>query len=72
MTDKLSHSEINNFDRYIEQLLQCKHLSEVEVKNLCDKVIFPLYKELKITIGKRNSVRGIQCATCKMPSYYLR
>ena len=47
MTDKLSHSEINNFDRYIEQLLQCKHLSEVEVKNLCDKVIFPFCKELK-------------------------
>lgn len=38
MTDKLSQGEINNLDRYIEQLLQCKPLSEVEVKTLCDKV----------------------------------
>ena len=42
MTDKLSQSEINNFDKYIEQLLQCQHLSEIEVKGLCDKVIFLL------------------------------
>lgn len=45
MTDKLTQQDINNFDRYIEQLLQCKPLAEVEVKNLCDKVPLKLFKK---------------------------
>jgi len=48
MTDKLSQGDINNFDRYIEQLLQCKPLSEVEVKNLCDKAKEILLEESNV------------------------
>jgi len=38
MTSKLSASEIENLDKQIEQLMECKPLSELEVKNLCEKV----------------------------------
>jgi len=37
MTSKLSTGEILNLDKQIEQLLDCKPLSEAEVKALCDK-----------------------------------
>ena len=35
---RLSSSESSNIDKQIEQLFQCKPLSEQEVKGLCDKV----------------------------------
>jgi hypothetical protein len=38
MPPKLSGQEIGNFDKYIETLMQCKPLSEADVKILCDKV----------------------------------
>ena len=56
MTDKLSQVEINNLDRYIEQLLQCKPLSEVEVKNLCDKVGFKMDDHTNSFIRPRKSL----------------
>ncbi len=34
-----SPTDIGNLDRYIEQLMDCKPLSESEVKSLCEKVI---------------------------------
>jgi len=37
MTSKLNTGEILNLDKQIEQLLDCKPLSEAEVKALCDK-----------------------------------
>ena len=35
---KLSPSDISNIDKQIETLLECKPLSEAEVKALCEKV----------------------------------
>eukprot|EP01017_Pseudomicrothorax_dubius_P006439 TRINITY_DN1182_c0_g4_i1.p1 TRINITY_DN1182_c0_g4~~TRINITY_DN1182_c0_g4_i1.p1 ORF type:complete len:314 (-),score=62.43 TRINITY_DN1182_c0_g4_i1:118-1059(-) len=34
---RLSQGDIDNLDRYIEQLMKCNILSESEVKNVCDK-----------------------------------
>jgi serine/threonine-protein phosphatase 2A catalytic subunit len=34
----VSSGEINNLDKFIEQLVQCKPLKETEVKFLCEKV----------------------------------
>eukprot|EP01016_Furgasonia_blochmanni_P055344 TRINITY_DN9238_c0_g1_i2.p1 TRINITY_DN9238_c0_g1~~TRINITY_DN9238_c0_g1_i2.p1 ORF type:complete len:313 (+),score=46.94 TRINITY_DN9238_c0_g1_i2:228-1166(+) len=48
MTDKLSPNEISNLDRQIEQLLQCKPLSEAEVKALCDKAREILLEESNV------------------------
>ena len=38
MPPKLNTSDIGNLDKQIETLLECKPLSEAEVKNLCEKV----------------------------------
>jgi hypothetical protein len=38
----LSTGDIGNFDKYIEQLWECKSLSENDVKVLCEKVKLPL------------------------------
>ena len=35
---KLSPADISNIDKQIETLLECKPLSEAEVKALCEKV----------------------------------
>lgn len=35
---KLKFSEINDIDKQIEILFQCKPLAESEVKELCEKV----------------------------------
>jgi hypothetical protein len=37
-TKELSMGEIGNLDRQIEILLECKPLSETEVKQLCERV----------------------------------
>ena len=37
----LTMSEIQTLDKQIDQLLECKPISEQEVKQLCDKVSFP-------------------------------
>ena len=36
---KLSNIEINDLDKWIEQLKQCQPLEECQVKTLCEKVI---------------------------------
>lgn len=36
----ISSSDIGNLDKYIEQLMDCKPLSESEVKSLCEKVFW--------------------------------
>lgn len=41
-TPKLSSSSSDNVDKWIEQLMQAKQLTENEVKLLCDKVLFNL------------------------------
>ena len=63
MTNKFSTSDILNLDKQIEQLMDCKLLSEAEVKALCDKVnlIFKNLHSLYL-LGKRNSFRGIKCS----------
>jgi hypothetical protein len=33
------HSELTNLDKQIAQLLECKALTELEVKALCQKVL---------------------------------
>ena len=38
MATKLTTGDILNLDKQIEQLMDCKLLSEAEVKALCDKV----------------------------------
>lgn len=38
MPPRLNTSEVGNIDKQIEQLMQCKPLSEIEVKLLCEKV----------------------------------
>ena len=45
MPPKLTTSDVSNLDKMIETLMECKPLSEQEVKSLCEKVhyflIFP-------------------------------
>lgn len=36
----LSANDANNYDQFIEQLMQCKPLKESEVKSMCEKVIY--------------------------------
>ena len=36
---KLTKSEINDLDKWIEQLKECQPLEECQVKILCEKVI---------------------------------
>ena len=36
---ELSNREIIDIDLYIEQLKNCQILSEIQIKNLCEKVI---------------------------------
>lgn len=52
MATILSGSDIGNFDRYIDQLMQCKPLSEAEVKILCDKLQEILTEEDNIPTAK--------------------
>jgi hypothetical protein len=42
-TKELNMGEIGNLDRQIEILLECKPLSETEVKQLCERVIRSTY-----------------------------
>ena len=44
MTSLLTLDDINTLDRQIEQLGEYKPIPEHEVKALCDKVCFLLYK----------------------------
>lgn len=37
-TKELNMGEIGNLDRQIETLMECKPLSETEVKQLCERV----------------------------------
>ncbi len=39
MQSALSMSEIQSLDKEITQLMECKPLTETEVKQLCDKVL---------------------------------
>jgi hypothetical protein len=38
MASKLSQSDIENIDKQLEQLFDCKPISEAEIKSLCEKV----------------------------------
>jgi len=40
---QLKNTDIGNLDRIISQLMECKPLTELEVKFLCDKVKFHLF-----------------------------
>jgi hypothetical protein len=40
---KLSKSEIEDLDKWIEQLKECQPLEECQVKTLCEKVILKKY-----------------------------
>jgi hypothetical protein len=40
---KLSKSEIEDLDKWIEQLKECQPLEECQVKILCEKVILKKY-----------------------------
>lgn len=45
MSGKLTSTDIGNLDRQLEQLYECKTLTEAEIKVLCDKVhLFALRK----------------------------
>lgn len=45
MSGKLTSTDIGNLDRQLEQLYECKILTEAEIKVLCDKVhLFALRK----------------------------
>ena len=61
---KLSKTEINDLDKWIEQLKQCQPLEECQVKILCEKVINLIYKN-NIFIGKRNIKARTECTTSK-------
>ena len=52
MPPKLSNNEIGNFDKYIEQLYECKPLAENDVKILCEKVKEVLADEGNVTSAK--------------------
>ncbi|EAR82035.1 serine/threonine protein phosphatase 2A (macronuclear) [Tetrahymena thermophila SB210] len=52
MPPKLTSSDLGNFDKYIEQLWQCKPLAENDVKILCDKVKEILAEENNVTTVK--------------------
>lgn len=48
MPPKISHSDLSNFDKQIETLMECKPLSELEVKFLCEKVKEILSEEANV------------------------
>lgn len=48
MSEKFSSSEIAGLDKQLEQLYECKTLSEVEMKALCDKAKEILMKESNV------------------------
>ena len=45
---KLSKSEIEDLDKWIEQLKECQPLEECQVKILCEKVIIKKYNNFPI------------------------
>lgn len=58
-----SQSTSEDPDQWIAQLMQCKPLSEAEVKKLCDKVralsgddAFERERRVKLTVGKAREV----------------
>ena len=68
---KLSKTEINDLDNWIEQLKECQPLQECQVKILCEKVIKNKLLLNNISIGKRNIKTRAKRSTCKSPSYSL-
>lgn len=71
----------HEIDGWIEQLSQCKQLSEADVKRLCDKVdnhatvlFFFLLVDLTMygLIDKGDLDGGVQCSACEMSSHCLR
>ena len=63
----LSKTDVNDLDKWIEQLKQCQPLEECQVKILCEKVINLIYKN-NIFIGKRNIKTRAKCSTSKSSS----
>jgi hypothetical protein len=70
-------------DRLIAQLMECKPLSEQEVKSLCEKVRKKKEKKdnhekpthfllFSIMVGKRDPSGRIQCATSEVPGHSVR
>lgn len=65
-----SSVDITNLDKQIEHLMECKPLSEPEVKALCEKVLNKMKILIKIMIvfsiknikGERNPWGRVQCA----------
>jgi hypothetical protein len=47
---KLSKSEIEDLDKWIEQLKECQPLEECQVKILCEKVILKKYNNFPYKI----------------------
>lgn len=67
MQNALSMSEIQSLDREIDQLMECKPLTETEVKQLCDKARSALTR-----LGEGAAGKGVECAACSRPCYRLR
>lgn len=40
LSSKFNIKDTNNLDRQIEQLYRCEQLSEADIRNLCEKVVF--------------------------------
>jgi hypothetical protein len=55
---QLTIGEIDMLDKQILQLMNCKPLTEGEVKTICDKVRICVC-EIKKHLGKRNPVQGV-------------
>jgi hypothetical protein len=57
----LSMTDIGNIDRQIEILMECKPLSETEVKQLCEKVPLPSFNLLSYR-PRRSSLMRAMCS----------
>ena len=53
MSGNLSNSDIDTLDRHIEQLMECKPLSEQEIKNLCEKA--------REVLSEESNVQPVRC-----------
>lgn len=75
----------HEIDGWVEQLSQCKQLTEADVKRLCDKVSpWPITKpvdhfshavDLTMLAGNTDSGDlngGVECSACKMSRHRVR
>ena len=60
---RLSGQDIGNLDSYIERLYQCQILTELEVKDLCEKAKYSSFLFLEKCYPKNLtwSMSGLQC-----------